>query len=91
MAVTAKIHCASKVSSGGQSVLTFAPDYADPRNAAWAAATPHLSLTMTVKDYVAPAFEAGKSYTLTFEPEPDESEESADDAEESARPQRRRR
>lgn len=52
---------------GGPAALTFQPDYADGRNQEWAEATPHLSLTMTVKQDVADFFEPGAAYTLYFE------------------------
>lgn len=48
-------------------VLRFEPDYADGRNAAWAVATPHLQLAMTVQGHVADQLEPGASYTLSFE------------------------
>jgi hypothetical protein len=67
--VTAKVACTSKQPAWeGASSLSFSPDYADGRNAEWAAATPSLSPTMTVKGDVADAFELGAKYTLTFEP-----------------------
>lgn len=49
--------------------LRFFPDYDDGRNKEWAAATPALSLTMTVKPEVAERFEVGAHYTLTFSQE----------------------
>lgn len=49
--------------------LTFAVDYNDGRNAEWAAATPSLSLNMSVKKAIADEhFPLGKAITLTFEP-----------------------
>lgn len=67
--VTAKVTCTGKSAGYGDSVaLSFQPDYADGRNAAWAAATPSLSLSMTVKGDVANEFEQGARYTLSFEP-----------------------
>lgn len=56
---------------GGNKSLHFSPDYLDGRNAEWAAATPALSLQMTVKPEVADLFEGGGKYTLTFEPTED--------------------
>jgi hypothetical protein len=50
--------------------VTFYADYygnAAEVNKEWAAATPSLSISMTVKD--ASLFEAGKAYTLSFIPE----------------------
>lgn len=67
--VTAKVACTSKQPAWeGASTLSFGPDYADGRNAEWAAATPALSLSMTVNGDVADAFELGGKYTLSFEP-----------------------
>jgi hypothetical protein len=71
-AVTAKIVCTTKtVQSDGSANLSFSPDYADARNKQWAAATPSLSLSMTVKGDVEAEFEQGDKYTLTFEPNDD--------------------
>lgn len=68
-AVTAKVECTGHAVGYADSVsLAFSPDYADGRNADWAEATPHLSLSMTVKASVAKHFERGGKYTLTFEP-----------------------
>ena len=64
--VTAKVKLASVTPSGDVSLLQFEPDYQDDRNQEWAAATPHLQLSMTVKADVASNFEPG-AYTLTFE------------------------
>lgn len=49
--------------------LAFIPDYRDGRNAAWAHATPGLSLSMTVRGEVADrlALAPGQDFTLTFE------------------------
>lgn len=63
---TAKVKLASAEPQGNQTLLRFEPDYADDRNQEWAAATPHLQLSMTVKGDVASNFEPG-AYTLTFE------------------------
>lgn len=74
--VTAKVICtnndANNAGGPGSHTVTFAPDYADGRNAEWAAATPSLSLTMTVKADVAEHFPQGKRLTLAFVPEDDE-------------------
>lgn len=71
--VTAKITCTKKeihtVGDTTQAILGFAPDYAPGRNESWAAATPALSISMTVKGDVADHFETGKAYTLEFVPE----------------------
>lgn len=68
--VTAKIKCTSKAESGEgdnrMAVVGFQPDYADGRNKEWSLATPHLSLSMTLKGDVADRFEQGKAYTLQF-------------------------
>ena len=47
--------------------LTFAPDYQDGRNKEWAAATPALSLTMSVKRELADQLQPGQRLTGTFE------------------------
>lgn len=49
--------------------LVFAPDYSNPANAEWAAATPGLSFTMIVRDDVADRFESMDKFTVTFEKE----------------------
>lgn len=66
--ITAKIKCTSKETSfdAEAATLYFAPDYEDGRNTEWAAATPALSLCMTVKGAIADRFEVGTPYTLTF-------------------------
>jgi hypothetical protein len=70
MAVTAKIRCNTKSPAyPGATSLSFGADYQDGRNAEWAAATPSLSISMTVNDAAAEHFEQGKAYTLTFTPE----------------------
>lgn len=69
-AVTAKVTCNLKQPYGtgdnAQATVGFMPDYQDGRNKEWAAATPSLSLQMTLKGDVAMHFELGKHYTLTF-------------------------
>jgi hypothetical protein len=73
--VTAKIKCTGKQETGegdGRTVnVTFAADYNDGRNKAWALYTPGLSLTMGLRGSVADTFEVGQAYTLTFEPSED--------------------
>lgn len=65
--VTAKVRLDRKVwNSDGQVSLLFQPDYQNPANAAWAEATPHLSLSMTVKGDVGEHFQQGESYDLLF-------------------------
>jgi len=71
-AVTAKVECTGRsVPYEGEVALSFGPDYADGRNAEWAAATPHLSLSMTVNDEAGQHFQLGGTYTLTFTPNAD--------------------
>jgi hypothetical protein len=69
--VTAKVVCTSKSmwADGETASLAFGPDYAEGANAAWAAATPALSLSMTVKGGVSELFEQGRAYTLVFQSE----------------------
>jgi hypothetical protein len=68
--ITAKARCERKTVNGEgdnrTASLSFGPDYADGRNAEWAAATPHLNVQMTVKGAVADLFEQGRPYTLQF-------------------------
>ena len=69
--VTAKVVCRQKVETNlgehqRQALVEFAPDYGDGRNAEWAAATPHLTLSMTVNGAAATEFEPDARYTLTF-------------------------
>ncbi len=72
MATTAKVRCTSSNTSNEQVNYGFAPDYVSAEgkavNAEWAKYTPALSLSITVKPEV--VFEVGRSYTLTFEPDP---------------------
>lgn len=82
-AVTAKVQVNTKSvygeGDGQQSSLSIGPDYTDGRNAEWAAATPALSLSMTVNGDVGDFFEQGAKYTLTFTR--DDEPESGEDAE----------
>lgn len=72
VSVTAKVKLETKTQNGPDAFsLGFQPDYADGRNAEWAAFTPHLSLSMTVKREVAEHFQQGAAYTLTFTPSED--------------------
>lgn len=68
--ITAKIVCQGKTEQGEgenrQTLVTFAPDYADGRNKEWSLYTPHLSLSMTLKGEVADRFEVGQAFTLQF-------------------------
>ena len=81
--ITAKVACTRKDAAwDGATNLAFGPDYQDGRNAEWAAATPNLSVSMTVIDAVAEHFELGGKYTLTFTPTGDagEAPNAAEDA-----------
>lgn len=79
--ITAKVKLTKKTShddsnKGAAVLLSFDPDYQDGRNKAWAEATPHLSLTMTVQGAVAARFTEGAAYTLQFvEEAPDVADE----------------
>lgn len=72
--ITAKLKCTGKAPSGQPTenpedqtwMLSFGPDYADGANAEWAAATPSLSLSMTVKASVAEHYAVGESWDLAF-------------------------
>jgi hypothetical protein len=68
---TAKIRLTYKSADNedGPVNLSFSPDYADGRNAEWAAATPSLSLAMSVKQELAARLDVGTSFTLTFDPD----------------------
>ena len=70
MSITAKVKCSNKQEiSEGAAIVEFSPDYAQGRNSEWAAATPTLSLRMTLNGAVADRFIVGKAFTLTFEEE----------------------
>jgi len=73
--ITARVHCASKIERGEgadrQAQIRFQPDYQDGRNAEWAAASPMLSLTMTLNGTAADLFEQDKRYELRFVEQPD--------------------
>lgn len=78
--ITAKVKLNKKTShddsnKGAPVLLSFDPDYQDGRNKAWAEATPHLSLTMTVQGKVAAHFTEGAAYTLQFVEEEPEAEQ----------------
>lgn len=76
--ITAKVFCNSKTEFGTgahkMATIGFCPDYGNGRNAEWAASTPHLDLRMTVKADVADQFEMSDPFTLTFTPEPKQTE-----------------
>lgn len=85
MAVTAKFKVARKIPLGpvydaeknewgDQPVwgweLEMVPDYAQGRNAEWAAATPAGMIRMTIKnELAAEQFQPGQAFTVTFEEE----------------------
>jgi hypothetical protein len=81
--VTARVCVQNKAPYGELTQLSFVPDYQDNRNAAWAAATPALSLSMSVKGDVAALFEVGDAISLTFSKtqEPDADEKESDSGE----------
>lgn len=68
--ITAKVRCSNKTEYGEGENLTahvsFLPDYGEGRNVEWAAATPSLSLAMTLNNRAASLFTAGTAYTLQF-------------------------
>jgi len=67
MQVTAKAQVNSRSDGPGPVVLSMGPDYQDGRNAEWAAATPALSISMTVQEGpAADFFEQGSKITVTF-------------------------
>jgi len=70
MKITAKVRCYNRVTTDpAQDIVYFNADYSDKDGTAinqeWARWTPGLSITMGVRKTV--PFEAGKSYTLTFD------------------------
>lgn len=74
MKITAKVKVSSKQPQGeGSTSLAFGADYADDRNKEWAEFTPGISISMSVKNSVAEHFELGQAFTLTFDPEEEES------------------
>jgi hypothetical protein len=52
--------------------LAFGPDYQDGRNAEWAAATPSLSISMTVQPSVGDLFKLADKWTVIFIPTVDD-------------------
>lgn len=67
MRVTAQLSLNSRTENvGGHHQLVFGPDYGDGRNKEWAASTPSLNLSMTVKPEVSALFKVGGQYTLTL-------------------------
>lgn len=87
--VSAKVILGSKIQYAwgtqereGDYLLSFHADYADGRNKEWAAASPSLSIQMTVRPDVAKLFDQGERYTLYFEKE--EPETPAEDSSETS-------
>lgn len=68
-AFTAKVKVANRGEISDYTPVTFVPDYEGGRNAEWAAATPSLSLTMSVKQEIAEFLTPGAAWMLRFEPE----------------------
>lgn len=78
MTITAKVNLTA-INRGGAGdgewvSLQFQPDYRDGRNAAWAQATPSLSLSMTLRADVAArlGLHEGQSHTLSIDIDVDE-------------------
>lgn len=75
--VTAKVRCVSKEIRGEGDAriasVAFSANYSDANgervNTDWSAATPHLSVSMTLSAGAVDLFEQGRNYTLIFEPE----------------------
>lgn len=66
MAITAKVRCNSRLQvSEDCDVVSFSANYQDNANSEWAYFTPAMHIQMNVRRDV--PFEAGASYTLTFE------------------------
>lgn len=65
---TAKVKVTNRVlnTDTGDVTLSFMPDYAEGRNSDWAAKTPALSLSMTVKGDVGGEIDVNDCFTLTF-------------------------
>ena len=69
--VTAKFKVSRKTEMGWATEIEMTPDYAQGRNAEWAAATPAGMIRLTIKnELAAEQFTEGASYTVTFEIEP---------------------
>lgn len=68
--ITAKARCVradkSGEGDGRRADVAFGPDYGDPANKAWAAATPHLEIRMTTVGDATDLFELGAAYTVQF-------------------------
>lgn len=73
MAVTAKFIVSRVTDMNWATEVELVPDYAQGRNAQWAAATPAGMIRMTIKnELAAEQFAKGKSFTVTFEAETEE-------------------
>lgn len=76
---TAKVQISSKQDDDQADPVAFVfqPDYGQGRNAEWAAATPALALSMSIKKELADRLRAGQRFTVTFTPE-DEDDSAAE-------------
>ena len=68
--ITAKVRCDQVEKSGEgdarQALVRMVPNYTDPANKAWAAATPYLDFRLTTVGDAADLFEPGANYTVQF-------------------------
>lgn len=70
MAVTAKFRVSRRTEMDWATEVELVPDYAQGRNAEWAAATPAGMIRMTIKnELAAKQFADGQPFTVTFEAE----------------------
>ena len=70
MKVTAKFQVARVTEMNWATEVELTPDYAQGRNAEWAAATPAGMIRMTIKnELAAKEFTTGRPFTVTFEAE----------------------
>ncbi|HJW36567.1 MAG TPA: hypothetical protein VJ769_08005 [Actinomycetes bacterium] len=71
--VTAKLRVVGKTQVGSdQTQVSFQPDYQNDRNKDWAAATPALTLSMTMLTTVADLFNQGEAIDMTLSHNPDQ-------------------
>lgn len=69
--ITAKVILSQKQTvNDDETVIKFHGDYANGANSEWAKYTPHIDITMTVKNEVAGKMVQGGHYTLSFELQP---------------------
>lgn len=75
-AFTAKVEISSKQEGDRVDPVAFVfqPDYGQGRNAEWAAATPALALSMSIKKELADKLRKGQRFTVTFTPEDEDGE-----------------